>query len=284
MAQEAHLRIGDVSERTGLEPSRLRQWERRYGFPDPHRTEGGHRLYSTEDVEDLRRVKRWIEEGILTSKAVERVAASRDDGKPALDEHVEDLVDTLLRGDIDAAGRVLDRAHARHTLPTVVGDVIAPTLWKVGERWQAGEVSVAQEHLTSSYLRHHVRGLLEAERVGGDRPVVVGTPPGEKHEIGALCTAAILARDGFPVRYIGPDVPLPAVASFAEGADSRAAVLSATRQEALADLSDDALADLSLPVLVGGRGATPEEAGRLGAEHMGEALDRLGDRLGHVGD
>ena len=34
-----------VIRETGLKPDTLRAWERRYGLPDPQRTEGGHRLY-----------------------------------------------------------------------------------------------------------------------------------------------------------------------------------------------------------------------------------------------
>ncbi|MDT8340232.1 MAG: MerR family transcriptional regulator, partial [Longimicrobiales bacterium] len=39
-----------VADRTGLNPTLLRAWERRYGVVDPGRSDGGQRLYSDADV------------------------------------------------------------------------------------------------------------------------------------------------------------------------------------------------------------------------------------------
>jgi DNA-binding transcriptional MerR regulator len=41
---------------TGLKPSRLRAWERRYGVPSPTRRPNGHRLYAEYDL----RLVRWL--------------------------------------------------------------------------------------------------------------------------------------------------------------------------------------------------------------------------------
>ncbi len=38
----------------GVSTSTLRSWERRYGFPHPRRSEGGHRQYELEEIEALR--------------------------------------------------------------------------------------------------------------------------------------------------------------------------------------------------------------------------------------
>lgn len=38
----------------GVSPNTLRSWERRYGFPRPRRTAGGHRQYALTEVESLR--------------------------------------------------------------------------------------------------------------------------------------------------------------------------------------------------------------------------------------
>ena len=43
-----------VVNETGLKPDTLRAWERRYGLPKPHRTPGGHRLYSQRDIDMLK--------------------------------------------------------------------------------------------------------------------------------------------------------------------------------------------------------------------------------------
>ena len=42
---QGHLRIGELSQRTGISPELLRAWERRYGLLNPVRSSGGFRLY-----------------------------------------------------------------------------------------------------------------------------------------------------------------------------------------------------------------------------------------------
>ncbi len=56
--------IGTAARLAGIPPETLRIWERRYQFLDPGRTVGGHRLYSEEDVDLLRAVKRLVDSGM----------------------------------------------------------------------------------------------------------------------------------------------------------------------------------------------------------------------------
>jgi hypothetical protein len=48
--EKARHPIQVVVSRTGLAADRIRQWERRYRVVSPNRTEGGHRLYSDQQV------------------------------------------------------------------------------------------------------------------------------------------------------------------------------------------------------------------------------------------
>src|SRR3712207_4444474 len=69
------LAIRDVAEQTGLAAGTIRMWEQRYGFPTPQRTASGYRLYSTEDVETLRRVLALRKGGLSVPAALERARA-----------------------------------------------------------------------------------------------------------------------------------------------------------------------------------------------------------------
>jgi DICT domain-containing protein len=71
------LAISDVARQTGLAPGTIRVWEQRYGFPAPARTEGGYRVYTTDDVETLRRVVAYRRGGLSVPAALERARASR---------------------------------------------------------------------------------------------------------------------------------------------------------------------------------------------------------------
>jgi CheY-like chemotaxis protein len=61
--------ITAVAEMTGLSPTTLRYWERAYGLIVPMRTEGGHRLYSEEDVARLKWLAARIEQGLQAGAA-----------------------------------------------------------------------------------------------------------------------------------------------------------------------------------------------------------------------
>jgi DNA-binding transcriptional MerR regulator len=71
--------IGAVAQMLGISPATLRTWEERYGLPVPERSPGGHRVYSRDQVEQLRFVKGQIDQGISPADAhrllAERVAA-----------------------------------------------------------------------------------------------------------------------------------------------------------------------------------------------------------------
>lgn len=72
------LSIGDVVARTGVVEPTLRMWERRYGFPEPRRTQSGHRRYSSAQVEAIERVLVLRQTGLSLPAAIARAQAPPD--------------------------------------------------------------------------------------------------------------------------------------------------------------------------------------------------------------
>ena len=48
------IRTNAAAVMLGVSPNTLRSWERRYGFPRPRRSPGGHRQYALTEIESLR--------------------------------------------------------------------------------------------------------------------------------------------------------------------------------------------------------------------------------------
>ena len=71
--------IGAVSRMLGTPAATIRNWEDRYGKIVPHRSPGGHRLYSGDQVEQLRFVAEQIERGLSAADA-HRLLAERGAG------------------------------------------------------------------------------------------------------------------------------------------------------------------------------------------------------------
>src|SRR5512147_2478499 len=57
------VNIAGAERATGLSKDTLRVWERRYGFPTPHRDAAGERLYPLAQIERLRLLKRLVDAG-----------------------------------------------------------------------------------------------------------------------------------------------------------------------------------------------------------------------------
>src|SRR3954466_5406211 len=69
MAEDAHLRIGELSRRSGVSAELLRAWERRYVLLRPQRSAGGLRLYSSGDLDRVRAMQRHMHDGLAAREA-----------------------------------------------------------------------------------------------------------------------------------------------------------------------------------------------------------------------
>ena len=68
---EATIPIREISRLTGVNSVTLRAWERRYGLIKPLRTNKGHRLYSPDDVELIKKIQAWLARGLAIGKISE---------------------------------------------------------------------------------------------------------------------------------------------------------------------------------------------------------------------
>src|SRR3954462_3969373 len=76
MAEQAYLRIGELSRRTGVSPELLRAWERRYALLRPQRTDGGFRLYSHDDLRRVEAMRGPLARGVSAVQAAALTAAA----------------------------------------------------------------------------------------------------------------------------------------------------------------------------------------------------------------
>lgn len=197
-------RAKTVSELTGIPKSTLLAWERRYGLVSPDRANNRYREYTDEDVAQLRAIKALIDRGYKVSEAILMAAkgAPRDEPRAA-------LLAALTQTDHSAADAVLERLFA-WSYSDLIRRLFFPVLRDVGEAWERGEITVAQEHFASSYIRMQMASMLA--RLGGgpaDGPAaVLAAAEGEQHSIGVKGLAIELALRGWRVTFFGANTPL----------------------------------------------------------------------------
>ncbi len=104
---------------------------------------------------------------------------------------------------------ILDDRFSRGSFETVVDEWLMPAMVAVGDAWAAGTLSTAAEHLTAHAVLRRLSAAFEAAAHGGRGPsVLVGLPPGCRHELGALAFATAARRAGLSVTYVGADLPV----------------------------------------------------------------------------
>jgi DNA-binding transcriptional MerR regulator len=256
MAEAGGLRIGELSRRSGVSPELLRAWERRYGLLRPARSAGGLRLYSQDDLGRVQAMQQHLAEGFAAAEAAALASRTRrPEGASSAAEPTE-LAAALSRFDDGAAHAVFDALLARFSLDTILRDVVVPYLHELGERWERGEVSVAQEHFASTLLRGRLLGLARGWGQGIGRTAVLACVPDEHHDLGLLAFGLALRARGWRIVYLGTDTPISSVADAARSVDPAFVVVSAVDAGAIARHADD-LAQLATEfrLCLGGAGA-----------------------------
>lgn len=272
--------IGVVATRTGLPQDLIRAWERRYEAVVPGRGANGRRLYSDQDIEKLRLLRRAVAGGrrisdvaglalnLLRGLVVEdgngstEAAPRREDDDAArvspealLAEAIESL------GALDRHGleRVLSEASVQLSGPVLRQQFLAPLLETVGRHWQDGTLRIMHEHLASAI----VRSFMASNRNGHDREhaprIVITTPAGQHHELGALMAAAVADESGWDVYYLGANLPAEEIAAAVRQLGARAIALSVVYRDG--DHVGDEILRLrgmvgAVPIFVGGRASS----------------------------
>ena len=303
---EAHHGIKAVALRTGLTAHVIRIWEKRYGAVRPERTGTNRRLYSEEQIERLN----LLREIKLAGHNIGPVARLPTDKLRKLAAEAEMTDGRILRPTTDAAGKssILDECIAAvETLDSRALDdalkrgatelgaqgllqrVVAPLAQTIGELWRDGSITAAHEHFASAVIRiflgHAAKSFTGSE---SGPALIVGTPAGQIHELGALLVSAAAANLGWHVTYLGASLPAAEIAGAARQNRARAVALSLVYPEDDPRLEGEMIRlHESLPtevtLLVGGRAmpAYRDALEKIGATqikdlaHFCSALDEL---------
>jgi MerR family transcriptional regulator, light-induced transcriptional regulator len=264
-----YLRIGELARRTGVSPELLRAWEQRYGLLQPTRTAGGFRLYSAADEARVRRMQGHVANGLAAAQAAqlslsaEPAQSSAPSAAAMLDDEASMLAEFLDRLDESAANNALDRLFSAYTVEAVLQRVLIPYLQRLGQRWEAGEVSVAQEHFASNLIRGRLLGLAQGWGQGRGPAAVLACLPGELHELGLLVFGVALRRRGWRITYLGTNSPIDAVADVTRSLPPAVVVLFSVDPGNFSKHATE-IAQLAQQahVLLAGAGATPETVHR----------------------
>src|SRR4051794_25846074 len=244
----AWMRIGEISQRTGVTPDVLRAGNPRSGLLPPRPPDGRPPLSSAAEEPRVGLMQRYIAQGLSTAQAAEMVTAARLTVRPGqalaispveVAEAHREMQASLDRFDETSAQRALEKLFGTYSALTVVRDVMMPYLHEVGERWSTGHVSIAQEHFATNFL--HARLLAFAR--GWDRGLgpraLLACAPGEQHTFGLISFGVALHQLGWRITYLGADCTVAMVEEAAAHVEPELVVVVAAMPERIAAIADD---------------------------------------------
>jgi DNA-binding transcriptional MerR regulator len=219
-----------VAARTGLSTHVIRVWERRYGAVTPTRTDTNRRLYTEANIERLNLLQRAIKRGRgigqiarLSTEELSRLVAedqalSREEpavgetgrfeprmqGRRSEEEIVSACLNAIEALDAPALDRILSQAAVVFSKPFLLQNILMPLLYIIGDQWRDGILRIAHEHIASAVIRSFLSGLSHTYSPATGAPgIIVTTPAGQLHEIGALMIADVATAAGWKITYLG---------------------------------------------------------------------------------
>ncbi|MEC4748147.1 MerR family transcriptional regulator [Methylomicrobium sp. Wu6] len=240
--------ISTVSKRSGVKTELVRAWERRYQAVVPTRTAGGHRVYTDQDIarltllnqatrygHSISRIARYSLDELRKLLQGEKAAAPAKPLQPLNGNGSKSLAEAYIHKcyaevtafDARTLESLFENAIVELGIQNFIEDLLDPLLTLIGERWKTGELRPVHEHMASSIIRSLTYILRNNSPCSPAAPrMVVTTPLGQLHELGALLAAIIAELKGWQVTYLGANLPAEEIAAAVKFTDAAAVTIS----------------------------------------------------------
>ncbi len=231
------LKTEEAAELAGVSGSTIKRWAND-GLIGHRRTAGGHRRYRRADV--------------LRMTGVE----------------AEPWVDIVLESTALELEVVLLGARAEGATWIEIVTRLGSTLEQIGERWVAGELSVADEHRATAKLSRVLARLCDRFQFDPSPPAFLATPPGDPHTLGLSLVEVVLRDIGFPTEWVGANTPTDELVRIVRNEPMSLLALSASANSdaetlrAVVEAVAPAAEESGVPLVLGGRAPWPSEGGR----------------------
>lgn len=241
---EPNQGIKAVTLRTGLTAHVIRIWEKRYGAVKPVRTGTNRRLYSGEQIERLSLLRDVTKSGhsignvanmpteqlrelLKESRASNRKAPRKKSTITTPEAYFDECITAVKELDSHSLEETLKEAMLELGTQNLLQRVIAPLMHAIGELWSVGTLTAAHEHFASAIIRVFLGHAAKQFTANNNAPVIViATPTGQIHEMGALLVGAAAANLGWHVTYLGASLPAAQIAGAARQKKARVVALS----------------------------------------------------------
>ena len=186
---------------------------------------------------------------------------------PSLFEHRTNALRTaLLSYDESEAHRAIDQLLMEFDAETVMRSVFLTVLREIGELWQQGELTVAEEHFASHLIRRRLGGLARGWEDGSGPRALLACPADEEHDIPLMMLGIALGNRGWRISFLGARTPAEDLLRAVESVAPEVVVLASPDPLNFVEMSAS-LQEISKSarIAIAGTGATQSIADACGA-------------------
>ena len=211
--------IRKVSELTGINPVTLRAWERRYGLIKPERTPKGHRLYTDEHIQLIRRILGFIEQGVSIGQVKLMLAdghsplmeqqSPQPGDRDAWDAYRSRMLQAIADFDEIALDNSYNDALSLYPIELVTRLLIQPMLHELRQRRSNQPLGEVEIHFFHTYLRNKLGARFhhQVTQTRGKR-LLAGCLPNEFSEVELLLFSLKAMTRGYRPILLGPNLAL----------------------------------------------------------------------------
>lgn len=218
--------IKDIERLSGIKAHTVRIWEQRYDILKPARTDTNIRTYDDEDLKRILNISLLNNNGYKISSIaklsdmqlvdeVNKVLSSSS--KESL--QVDTLVLCMLNMDEARFETTVNNSVLQFGFESTVENVFFPFLRQLGNMWQVGIISPAQEHYISNIIRQKL--IVGLDRVvppknPNQKTIILFLPDQELHELGLIYAHYLAKHRGHKCLYLGQSLPVSELLSISE--------------------------------------------------------------------
>jgi len=123
--------------------------------------------------------------------------------------------------------KTFDEVVKKSGYSALIEKVLIPLIHNVGKLWHDGEITTAEEHAATSFIKDYLCVSARSFSASSNAPkLLITTPHGQLHELGAVIAASQARKLGWQVIYLGTSLPPDEIAGAAEKLGARAIILS----------------------------------------------------------
>jgi methanogenic corrinoid protein MtbC1 len=167
-----------------------------------------------------------------------------------------ELFEALCNTDREKAKEIALNYQRLFSLVEFYEDLLKPVMYRIGDLWAQGSLSVVTEHVCSNIASSLIQVINAKNKAKANKAtVIICSPEGELHRLATDVLESVLLQKGYKVYNATPSAPAESIVAMTASYKPELIMISLTIEDNLRSamrLSSRIRAKFKLPILLGG--------------------------------